>query len=74
VSEIRYRPSGLVEHITAEHPQAAVFANSPSFEAIRLAESSFPVIEAPGVIDRKPLVESPHDWQQYTDRSEDDES
>ncbi|MWV65377.1 nitrous oxide reductase family maturation protein NosD [Halorubrum sp. JWXQ-INN 858] len=66
VSEIRHRPSGLVEHLVAEHPQAAVFANSPSFEAVRLAEDSFPVIESPGVVDRRPLVDPPHDWRNGT--------
>ncbi len=67
VSEIRHRPSGLVENLVSEHPQAAVFADSPAFEAVRLAESSFPVIESPGVIDRHPLVEPPHDTDRYDD-------
>ncbi|WP_049906269.1 nitrous oxide reductase family maturation protein NosD [Halorubrum aidingense] len=65
VSEIRHRPVGLVENVVAERPQAAVFANSPAFEAVRLAESSFPVIEAPGVVDRRPLTEPNHDWRAY---------
>ena len=69
VSEIRHRPSGLVEHLVSEHPQAAVFANSPSFEAVRLAESSFPVIESPGVVDQHPLVEPPHDWRAHANRT-----
>jgi nitrous oxidase accessory protein len=64
-SEIRYRPAGLVDHLIAEHPQAAVFADSPAFDAVRLAESSFPVLEAPGIVDRRPLIDSPHDWRQY---------
>lgn len=65
VSEIRHRPVGLVENVVAERPQATVFANSPAFEAVRLAESSFPVIEAPGVVDRRPLTEPNHDWRAY---------
>ncbi|MFC7044848.1 nitrous oxide reductase family maturation protein NosD [Halobacteriaceae archaeon GCM10025711] len=66
VSEIRYRPAGLVEWLTQQHPQALVFANSPAFDAIRMAESSFPVIESPGVIDYYPLSSPPHDdWRQY---------
>jgi nitrous oxidase accessory protein len=65
ISEIRHRPVGLVENIVAERPQAAVFANSPAFEAVRLAESSFPVIEAPGVVDRRPLTGPNHDWRAY---------
>lgn len=65
ISDVRYRPAGMVEHLTTEQPQAEVFANSPTFDAIRLAESSFPVIESPGIIDRKPLAEPAHDdWQQ----------
>lgn len=67
VSEVRHRPAGMVEHLTAEHPQAAVFADSPAFDAVRLTESSFPVVEAPGIVDRRPLVEPPHDWRKYAD-------
>ena len=66
-SEVRHRPAGMVEHVVAEHPQAAVFADSPAFDAVRLAESSFPVVEAPGIVDRQPLVEPPHDWRNYAD-------
>ncbi|WP_149799003.1 nitrous oxide reductase family maturation protein NosD [Halorubrum xinjiangense] len=68
VSEIRHRPIGIVENLVADHPQAAAFANSPAFEAVRLAESSFPVIESPGVVDRRPLVEPNHDWRAYEPR------
>ncbi|MGM0606268.1 MAG: NosD domain-containing protein, partial [Halobacteriota archaeon] len=65
VSESRHRPAGLVEHLIASHPQAEVFADSPAFEAVRLAESSFPVIESPGIVDRQPMVEPRHDWRIY---------
>ncbi|WP_424015480.1 nitrous oxide reductase family maturation protein NosD [Halorubrum xinjiangense] len=68
VSEIRHRPIGIVENLVADNPQAAAFANSPAFEAVRLAESSFPVIETPGVVDRHPLVEPNHDWRAYEPR------
>jgi len=64
-SEIRHRPIGLVENLVDAHPQAAVFADSPAFEAVRLAESSFPVIESPGIVDRRPLAEPNHDWRVY---------
>ena len=64
-SELRHRPAGLVEHIVAEQPQAAVFADSPAFEAVRMAEDSFPVVEAPGVVDHHPLTEPPHDPAAY---------
>ena len=65
-SEVRHRPAGMVEHVVSENPQAAVFAESPAFDAVRLAESSFPVLEAPGVVDHRPLVEPPpEDWREY---------
>jgi nitrous oxidase accessory protein len=69
VSDVRYRPAGLAEYLVQKHPQAAVFAESPAFDAIRLAESSFPVVESPGVVDHYPLVEPPHDhWRRYYER------
>ncbi|WP_138005062.1 nitrous oxide reductase family maturation protein NosD [Halalkalirubrum salinum] len=64
-SEIRHRPAGLVEHLIAEYPQAAIFADSPAFEAVRMAESSFPIVDSPGVVDHHPLTEPPHDWKRY---------
>ena len=64
-SELRHRPAGLVEHIVSEQPQAAVFADSPAFEAVRLAEDSFPIVEAPGVVDHHPLTEPAHDPAAY---------
>ncbi|HKJ59372.1 MAG TPA: nitrous oxide reductase family maturation protein NosD, partial [Halobacteriales archaeon] len=74
VNEVRHRPAGLVEHLTYEHPQATVFAGSPAFDAIRRAESAFPVIESPGVIDHHPLAEPPDDhrnWRRYYVRDRD---
>jgi len=68
ISETRYRPAGMVQHLTDEHPAASVFTGSPAFEVVRLAERTLPVVEAPGVVDRRPLVEPPHDWRDYYDR------
>lgn len=66
VSEIRYRPTDLVDYVTQKHPQARVYSHSPAFDAIQLAENSFPVIRSPGVIDYHPLMEPPHkDWRKY---------
>ena len=65
-SEIRYHPAGTVERLTYEQPQAAVFSESPAFDAVRMAESSFPVVEAQGIIDHRPLAEPEHEeWRQY---------
>lgn len=68
VSETRYRPAGMVQHLTREHPEASVFAGSPAFEVVRLAERTLPVVEAPGVVDHRPLADPPHDWSDYYDR------
>ena len=68
VSDVRYRPQGIVEHVTNEHPQSEVFADSPAFDAVRLAESSFPVVESPGIVDHHPLVEPPHNTTRTAER------
>ncbi|AFK20924.1 nitrous oxide reductase family maturation protein NosD (plasmid) [Haloferax mediterranei ATCC 33500] len=66
VNDVRHRPAGLVEQLLYDHPQAAVFASSPAFDALRLAESSFPVIDVPGIVDHHPLSEPPHErWRRY---------
>ncbi|OVE83825.1 nitrous oxide reductase family maturation protein NosD [Natronolimnobius baerhuensis] len=65
-SAVRHQPAGTVEQLVREQPQAAVFAESPAFDAVRMAESSFPILESPGVVDHRPLAEPPHDnWREY---------
>ncbi|MFB6139736.1 MAG: nitrous oxide reductase family maturation protein NosD [Halosimplex sp.] len=68
VSETRYRPAGVVQQLTREHPKAAVFTGSPAFEVLRRAERTLPVVRSPGVVDHRPLVDPPHDWRHYYDR------
>ncbi len=66
VSDVRYKPAGLVEQLVAQRPTAKVFASSPAFGTIRLAESSLPVVEAPGVVDHYPLNRpNATDWRDY---------
>jgi nitrous oxidase accessory protein len=67
VSETRYRPEGLTDRVVAEHPAAHVFAGSPAFDLVRLAERTLPAVETPGVVDEHPLARSPHDWRRYYD-------
>lgn len=65
-SEIRHQPTGIVEQMIYERPETAVFTESPAFDAVRLAESSFPVIETPGIVDHHPLTQPNHDhWRSY---------
>jgi len=69
VGDTRYQPAGTVQQVTAEKPAARVFASSPAFDAVRLAESSVPVVQSPGVVDARPLTEPPHeDWRKYYER------
>lgn len=68
VSEVRHRPSGLVDRLRRDHPQVAVFSRSPAVGVIELAESRVPLVEAPGVVDHRPLAAPVHDWRRYYDR------
>lgn len=66
ISENRHQPAGAVEQLVHEKPQATIFAESPAFDAVKLAESSFPILETPGIVDQRPLADSPHDnWRTY---------
>ncbi|WP_276260134.1 nitrous oxide reductase family maturation protein NosD [Haloglomus litoreum] len=68
VGETRYQPAGAVQQVTARQPATRVFAASPAFDAVRLAESTVPVVESPGIVDSRPLTEPPHeDWREYYD-------
>lgn len=65
VSDARHRPAGAAERLVQEHPEAAVFADSPAFDAIRLVESRFPAVESAGIIDHHPLASPTHDVEPY---------
>ncbi|WP_123624073.1 nitrous oxide reductase family maturation protein NosD [Halorubrum sp. CSM-61] len=65
VSDARHRPAGAAERLVQEHPAAAVFADSPAFDAIRLVESRFPAVESAGIVDHRPLASPAHDVEPY---------
>ncbi|MFB6308188.1 MAG: nitrous oxide reductase family maturation protein NosD [Haloarculaceae archaeon] len=68
IGETRYRPAGMIQQLTAKTPAARVFTTSPAFDAVRVAESTVPLIESPGIVDARPLTESPHNWSHYYER------
>jgi len=57
-------PAGAAERLVQEHPAAAVFADSPAFDAIRLVESRFPAVESAGIIDHR-RARPAHDIEPY---------
>ncbi|WP_418280252.1 nitrous oxide reductase family maturation protein NosD [Halorubrum sp. DTA98] len=65
LSDTRHRPAGAAERLVQEHPTVAVFADSPAFDAIRLVESRFPLVETAGIVDEKPLTDPTHDIEPY---------
>lgn len=65
ISELRYRPAGLVQDLIQDHPQAVIFARSPAFDAIQRAQKAFPVITSDGVVDYYPLSEPTKNWRQW---------
>lgn len=67
-SDVPYRPAGLVEQLLVEESAAKLFVNSPAFDLVRLAESSIPILDSPGVVDHHPLVEPHHEnWRRFYD-------
>ncbi len=69
-SDVMHRPSGAVEQMLRETPEAYVYADSPAFDAVRLAESTFPQWDTPGVTDRSPMETSPHDWRSVAEATD----
>lgn len=70
ISDVRYQPVGLVEHVTQTQPLARAFTDSPAFALVRLAESSVPLVDSPGVVDYHPLVDPPNpNWRRYYERN-----
>ena len=69
IGDIQYRPVDLVQRLVWKYPLIKLLMNSPSIQSIRLAESRFPVLQAPSVVDSYPLMEP---WQGWRDYIEDD--
>ena len=65
LSDTRHRPAGTAQRLVQEHPTAAVFADAPAFDAIRLVESRFPAVETAGIVDHRPLAEPTRDVEPY---------
>jgi nitrous oxidase accessory protein len=54
-----YRAGDLAGYLADAYPLVRVLEAGPAYDAIRFAESAFPVIDFPGVVDRRPLMEAP---------------
>lgn len=66
ISDVRYRPAGVIEELRMREPGVDLFESSPAFDAIRLAEDSFPVLAEETLVDHHPLTEPPtEDWTTY---------
>jgi nitrous oxidase accessory protein len=65
IGDIQYRPIHLVQRLVWKYPLIKMLMNSPAVQSIRVIESSFPVIQAPSVVDSHPLMEPVHDWRKY---------
>jgi len=68
IGESAYRPVDVVQQLRQDEERAGLFAASPAFEVVRLAERTLPVVESSGVVDRRPLTDPVHDWRRYYDR------
>ncbi len=66
IGDARYRPTSAVQRLTDDRPGARAFLGSPAYDVVRTAESRLPIVESPGVVDRRPLAEPIHaDWRRY---------
>jgi nitrous oxidase accessory protein len=66
----RYKPAGAAERLLAANPSAELFTASPAFDAVRRAERTVPMIETPGVVDYRPVIDPLHpNWREYYERN-----
>jgi nitrous oxidase accessory protein len=64
VGDIQYRPITLIERLVWKYPLVKLLMNSPAAQSIRMAESQFPVFQAPSIVDSHPIMEPAHDWRE----------
>lgn len=67
IGDIQYRSVDLVQRLVWKYPLMKLLMNSPMIQGIRIAESRFPVIQAPSVVDSYPLMKPLHDWRRYVE-------
>ncbi|MHB8416678.1 MAG: nitrous oxide reductase family maturation protein NosD [Myxococcales bacterium] len=59
IGDSAYRAGDLASYLADAYPMVRVLEMGPAYDALRAAEAAFPVIDYPGVIDRRPLVIPP---------------
>lgn len=59
VGDTEYRAGDLAGYLADSYPLVRVLEAGPAYDAIRFAESAFPVIDFPGVVDHRPLIHPP---------------
>ncbi|HEY7956638.1 MAG TPA: nitrous oxide reductase family maturation protein NosD [Polyangia bacterium] len=62
IGDTEYRAGDLAGYLADAYPLVRVLEAGPAYDAIRFAESAFPVIDYPGVVDHRPLAAPPREF------------
>jgi nitrous oxidase accessory protein len=59
LGDTEYHAGDLAGYLADAYPLVRILEAGPAYDAIRLAETAFPVIDFPGVVDHHPLMRPP---------------
>lgn len=69
MGDVPHVANTLMERLIWTYPVVKLLFNSPAVQTLRMVESQFPVLRAPGVIDSFPLMKPVQkDWKKWTGR------
>jgi len=64
--DVPYEANDVVDRLTWRLPAVKLLLNSPAIQALRLIARQFPLLHAPGIVDRKPHMQPSHaDWSKW---------
>ena len=66
IGDVPYEANDVVDRLTWRLPAVKLLLNSPAIQALRLIARQFPLLHAPGIVDRKPHMQPSHaDWSKW---------
>ncbi len=69
IGDIPYRANDIMGRLTWEYPVVKLLMSSPAVQTLRMIENQFPVMRAPSIVDRSPLMRPKgEEWRRWIGR------
>ncbi|WP_332673880.1 nitrous oxide reductase family maturation protein NosD [Aromatoleum sp.] len=69
LGDVQYEANDLVDRLSWQHPLMKLLLASPAVQTLRLVGQQFPLLRAPSIVDRNPLMRPKHEnWRNWIGR------